>query len=121
LLLLERLDHGVLAAHLADPAVGLDGHAYSGLGKRPRVRMTCTSSGSSSSFMASSSARTEPGSITRRRPFAMPAPARENQAAAPTCAQERMRNNSPKPSSRLSNSGASASGVTSRGLMPVPP
>ena len=63
----------------------------------------------------------EPGSITSNRPFATPAAARENHAAAPTCSTERARNISPKPGSSRWTSGASASGVTSRFAMPVPP
>ena len=51
----------------------------------------------------------------------MPASARDSHAAVPTCFVDWARNASPNPGNRSSKSGAAASGVTSRGAIPVPP
>src|SRR5690606_10859963 len=79
------------------------------------------SSGSSSFSIASWMAAREPGSAATTRPRTTPASARESSAAAPISWYESIRNSSPKPGITRSSTGVSASGVTSRGAIPVPP
>ena len=58
---------------------------------------------------------------TPARPPTTPASARDSIAAGPISWNDSMRNSSPKPGRRRSNSAPTASGVRSRGPMPVPP
>ena len=70
---------------------------------------------------ASRQALVLPGRHTTRVPLARPATQRDCRVEVPISSSESARNNSPKPSTVLSNSTLTASGVLSRPLKPVPP
>src|SRR6185436_5472183 len=83
--------------------------------------MAWASSGAIRRRTASSTAAGDPGSKkTSARPTT-PASARDSIAAGPISWNDSIRNSSPKPGKRRSNSAPTASGVRSRGPMPVPP
>ena len=79
------------------------------------------SSGAISRRTASSTAAGEPGSRNTSAAPTTPASARDSIAAGPISWNDNMRNSSPKPGRRRSNSAPTASGVRSRGPIPVPP
>ena len=83
--------------------------------------MRLSSCGRITSCQAVRQAPGEPGMQKMMVPLARPAKARDWIVAAPISATEAARNNSPKPSMALSNSGSSASGATSRPVNPVLP
>jgi hypothetical protein len=74
-----------------------------------------------SRVIASRTACSDPGRTKIALAPTVPAVARLIMAAAPISSKLSMRNSSPKPSSRFSNSASIASNVPSRALMPVPP
>ena len=102
LLLLERLDHPVLLAHLADPVVGLDRHAQLLQVRSGRAgAATCPSSGISSRPSASSHRGGRAGQH-HHQPAARDAGARARQprGRADLRDHDSARNSSPKPGQR---------------------
>ena len=89
--------------------------------RRVQGRVRESSCGRITSSHAVRQAPGEPGMQNMMVPLAMPAKARDWMVAAPMSGIEAARNNSPKPSMALSNSGSSVSGATSRPVRPVLP